>query len=208
MPDDLPDELLTGTQSAISALAHIVRGLPPVDIDGNSPSPIAEQLFAQKEEEYQRLLAILKKRRRQQNELAEQKRRLLINRRVVDAGAFQLHGEQAADQYQEAGRRLEQQVKRLERQEFELVQEIEDILAALNLANTRKWPRGTPQKAFRSQGETAVRVEAPGHAAPATAAATGRVRSVFEIDRERADRQLSSTPRLPGTENTDVRRPK
>jgi hypothetical protein len=137
--------LLSETQALIFALHNKMRGLPPVDNQGHSECPFAEDLFSAKEQVAEKLGLRLKTLREYRTAVEQEVERTRRNLAVLSDGAHALHSPDVATPFRKAEFSQEAEARRAADQLHRIQEMIPAVERALQIAATKRFPGRKPR---------------------------------------------------------------
>ena len=162
------DDLMVAAQKHLEKLERTVTSLPPVDKDGHSPAPHAENFYARKENEVKEVEGIEKDLERNLGWLTRALERCHRRRDIGNQDRARLHDEEIVKKYDLADHDWGVAIERLEAKREAMEELIHEVEEALRLASQRKWPLGEPVERMHFPnpfGNPDVRIE-PGPRLP------------------------------------------
>ena len=151
---DLARQVMKQTDTLVRELTEAVKVLPKVDENGSSDCPLAENLYAKKQEMQEELHDHLGVLEHHQESLAEAGLRMEAGLEAIRSDGDSLHNEQAQDQYSVAAGHLDEALRECYQVQMELKQKVETVRMTLDLTSARDRADPGPwgAKAGRSGG--------------------------------------------------------
>lgn len=149
------DSYVTEAERAVEDLLHAFKFLPSVDKNGGSDCPVAESLYAQKEEKQNKARRLLTRFRRYISCIEHEMEKALSTLGRVQGVAASLHSDAPRRELSDGVQKAQYAYSRLVSQRERAAFTVKQLASALSEADRKQWPLdkpGQPTPSWNGQG--------------------------------------------------------